>query len=1014
MPKINYTSIPEPEEYHQSQHFSRGEKLLNASGVTYAESDIRRNTIANLNTERKYNQKLTKYKERCFSLSGNITQLKDKVEELQKTNSDLKQKLEKREEYYLHELFKNVFSIEVEETLIRSFKRHSKVVAINDKYSDTEIGYWIKVFCSLKQKQFEFISRNYLGPSKSSIQRWLALQNIPSLEDFENIEKLDSILAFWYTLNRKKYPDLIDKSKTKINLSIDATKINEMFKYKDDKYIGIMKEGIELVKVFDYRYKYDPVKYQELLSRLVANNYLYSHCFVFLYCPVKSVKPFPVHIKFTNSGFATSEILDTIEKIQSLKNMHFKIIATSTDADIKYDKFQNDFFYSWIEMFENNYDIRTHAQIMLYPNDGSHILKRIRTHLIKNGVIFLFKNQASQSISRSNFEDLVDDIPSSVWNTNIMSSMDDFYPYQMFRSDILQKAIKQQKWPMVIYLLPSVATNMIIRSKNIYREQAIIIGYTAIFTLLNYLTLLEVKEEQGKKSMNIINRNKKLQVFFENEKKKNKFIGFFDKKHCIHLCNFLYSIVRVLETEENEFKASKIGTICNEYFFGQLKNESQDKLYTSIRSAFMRKIIQRIYKQDEPDKKIDRRWFNTAEYPEGKYSLGKDEIKKCMSVANIFFINCGISLPNKYKFQTVASDHIEEVMVYFDENYKLSNNTSNFSYVARSSGASIQKTYIISGNSKNNILSQPIYPYKQFELACCATSAQLPKAAPSKLLNVTIREINHQVPNCDKIGNVGIRNFSGHICYASCILQILIHVNKFQNLLCKGPQAYALGCIQSFSASYIEGAPNAKAFFNSLHVVDENYKNLFPTNQDQDPLNFYESLVQDFIEYSTRQNKTFLVNLFEGKEKHIKVCKKTHSKSEIQSFYVQYLTKEQSNMLLTIESQSEQIKEKIYCELCKKSIDFTSTLLIEKFPDLLACKLPHGHDMHSFEKQIILNGKNFNLYALLVQTPGHFKCAIYTSEGFIEFNDSKVSKIRNDDEYMKSKNIYAVFYQRGK
>lgn len=650
--------------------------------------------------------------------------------------------------------------------MIASYKRYSSVSNATEKYSDNLASYWISIYCSLKNKQFELISSKYKGPSISTVTRWLSNKNIPKIEDFENIDNLENILSFWYKLYHQKTPNLINHTEiTTVNLSIDATKIKEMFKIKNNQYIGVMEEGKRIVDNFDFRYKFEPSKYQELVSRLVSNNYLYSHCFVFLFCPFKMVKPFPIHISFTNNGFASEDIIRKIQAIQSFRNSNFKVISTSTDADVKYDSMQNDFYKKWKAMLDNNVQIHTHEKIMMYPNDGAHILKRIRTHLVKNGIIFLLRNQNNQSISKADFDKLSNDIPKSVWTQTTLASMDDFYPYQLYRADILHKAYSENMYHMMIYLMPCVAVNIIIRSKTINRKQAQILAYTSLFVLLNYIDILEMKNDALKRGKDIISKSPKLNKLYEETKKTEKFVGYFNMKHCIHLANYLYSIIKVLELEEHDFSASKIGTICSEYFFGQLKNESQDQLYSSIRNSFMRKIIQRVYKPEGKEKKINRRWFSTSEFPEGKSILNITTIKMCIGVANLLYSNCGISLSGKNQYQLLkikTNDDIVEILAYFHDDIKEKTTKKDISYISNSRGANIQKNYITSQKNKEEVLNQ--FHYKKFELACCATSQDLPKMANNKMLNSTIRFINQNIPNSEMPGNFGIHNFSGHVC----------------------------------------------------------------------------------------------------------------------------------------------------------------------------------------------------------------------------------------------------------
>lgn len=141
------------------------------------------------------------------------------------------------------------------------------------------------------------------------------------------------VLKFWDSIYKEKYFLRTSKKTTQINLNvaIDATKINEMFSTKDGKNIGVIPEDSSLIDKFK-GFENDVMKYHALIGLLIDHKMLISHCFILLTCPFGFMKPFLLHVYFTNSGVSSDEFPNRIDKIKSLNSNVFKVKMVSTDA----------------------------------------------------------------------------------------------------------------------------------------------------------------------------------------------------------------------------------------------------------------------------------------------------------------------------------------------------------------------------------------------------------------------------------------------------------------------------------------------------------------------------------------------------------------------------------------------------------------------------------------------------------------------------------------------------------
>lgn len=972
----------------ETNHFStRGEKLVNEVTKKYGSSiKLEEHLERSREIRQKKNYEM-RFRQKTLSNLGTIHKLKKELEMAKLEIGELKKEQNINNEKQFEQYLCKAFNDKVAHSLICTHKR--KTMNPKMKYDDIEKLHWLTLYSQLTQRQFGMTSDLYSGPSLSSLQRWENKCGIPSMEDFQSIDRINFVLSFWSKLYKEKYHNLFKGERINLNMSIDATKIKEMLRQDNDNVIGVTDEGISIVNRFDKEWKSDPKVYNKMLSQLLSNNMLFSHCFVFLLCPFANVKPFPVHIYFSNTGFANEEVIERMTTIQKVSHKKWKVTAISTDADRKYDSLQNMFFEEISLLIKDEVLIEKHKSLMLYPNDGMHLLKRIRSHFIKHEILYLTKKLKSQTITRSDFENLDHEIPPCVWINSSLSAMDDYFPYQLFKTSILQDALTEQKWGLVLFLIPTCAIT-ILNKYSLPRRSKLIVAHVALFESLTYKILLETAQ-------------------INNKTQKTKIAGLFSISHCMHMANYFYSTIKVLGTEERDFPFSHIGTICSEHFFGMLKNESHDQLYLSIKNAFHRKILQYKIMPEDVTRDVPHRWFDCVNAEEGKQNLNSAEVEKCISCINLLYSLCKISIPIKYDWQLIkpgSIDIIENVLSHFKDITVKKNKNS---FVASCHGATIQKTCIIADKVKKQVIEQESLNKKVVKTKKQETTPAL-FPMNQRYFNLNKQEKTSKPQKIGYLPLMGIKNMTKHACYAITILQILVRVPDFQKILETARHPALLGIIQSFVDSYIKNNPNIEQFLRNFAQTFPEYSR-FNGSTDEDPLDFYDVIVNLLDDVNTYGLRTHVQckNLFRGKEKNTKKCFWQHIRSEIMPFITLYLTDKGENITNMLALYETETRCSCYCEECENNMITMKSNLILDLPVLLACKMPHFCDIHNFEKEIFFH-RHYFLHALILKDKNHFKAAIYIKNSLYEFNDSAVNKINDEKEFFHSRNVYGAFY----
>ena len=264
--------------------------------------------------------------------------------------------------------------------------------------------------------------------------------------------------------------------------------------------------------------------------------------------------------------------------------MHcIKTIFIGTDADQNYRaKFENTFL-SIAKSISNTNGVISDINISqpMWSNDPAHLLKRARSRLVTKKVLYVSRyDQLENSpnalkITVQSLQDINSDLLSSWFKPNALNGMDDFYPYYIFCGKTLSNALKFDNRALILYLVPLVCINNILRNKNSNRREKLVLCYLSYFIMLFYYGWLKVQCD-----------------YTEKERKKENYSSIFTMNFCIDCCNYLSSVILSFQLIEDEFCLSRIGSILSEHNFAQLRyHAGKDQTILSIERSFNKVLI---------------------------------------------------------------------------------------------------------------------------------------------------------------------------------------------------------------------------------------------------------------------------------------------------------------------------------------------------------------------------------------------------------------------------------------
>lgn len=370
----------------------------------YHENDIKKER--QIQILQKENNEL---KENINLLQEEITFLKKKVDFPNKIPNQDKSKMAN------NEIFDEIIKI-------------SKMVPNNRKYSDKYYAIMTSAFL-VGESCYNILQKYLPIPHESKIREKMYPIIRKYINDLLNTNNCDNIIN---SLNMIQP----DGNPLFVTLAIDAAKFKNI-------------SGKEIEKNFS--------KISEL-----ANDEIYKNIFIFHIQPVnKKIKPFPIHVHFSDSGAANDDIKETFEFIRKqLLKYNIVVKFCASDGDHFYDHFHDIFFQkimkminqkkSFLEIIEFiSKDFLSNDKVIPI-SDFLHSIKLLRSYFLEEKVHLGIRSNISikpSEMEKYNLGHVLSDVSS-------IGRMKDAYPLELFSTDTILKSIEFNDYHILFFILP--------------------------------------------------------------------------------------------------------------------------------------------------------------------------------------------------------------------------------------------------------------------------------------------------------------------------------------------------------------------------------------------------------------------------------------------------------------------------------------------------------------------------------------------------------------------------------
>ncbi|KAK8858330.1 hypothetical protein M9Y10_039614 [Tritrichomonas musculus] len=300
------------------------------------------------------------------------------------------------------------------------------------KYSDLYIAI-SSIAYIFGSKSYAFIRKYFPLPHETLIRKNISPVVSSNVKKLINIDQCSSIIDDFIQQNS-------DNKDIHVTLAIDAAS------FKETRGSTIRQ------KFFDLDY--------------ISPDKIYSNIFVFFIQPINiNMKPFPLYITLKENGNASKETLLCIKKvIQILKEKNIKVDFIATDGDRQYDSLHENFFDIIFNLHKANMtftqivdEIANSKMLEIPISDFLHLIKILRSNLVKYGLVLDYKNSVAlrkEELNEYKMGKALEDMSSH-------GKMKDSYPFEIFSSTYILKAIDKKQWSFIFYSIPF---NLIINS----------------------------------------------------------------------------------------------------------------------------------------------------------------------------------------------------------------------------------------------------------------------------------------------------------------------------------------------------------------------------------------------------------------------------------------------------------------------------------------------------------------------------------------------------------------------
>lgn len=284
----------------------------------------------------------------------------------------------------------------------------------NRKYSEKYYGIMTSAFL-VGESCYNILQKYLPIPHESKIREKMYLIIREYINDLLNKDNCDNIIKSLKMVQPDNDPLFV-------TLAIDAAKFKSI-------------SGIEIKKKFT---KISELADDDTFLNSIIDDKVYKNIFVFHIQPVnKKIKPFPVHVHFSESGAANDEIKETFEIIRK-KLLKYNIVVKfcASDGDHFYDHFHDLFFQKILKMIP--------------ISDFLHSIKLLRSYFLEEKVHLDIRSNISikpTEMDKYNLGHVLSDVSS-------IGRMKDAYPLELFSTDTILKSIDFNDFQILFFILP--------------------------------------------------------------------------------------------------------------------------------------------------------------------------------------------------------------------------------------------------------------------------------------------------------------------------------------------------------------------------------------------------------------------------------------------------------------------------------------------------------------------------------------------------------------------------------
>ena len=411
---------------------------------------------------------------------------------------------------------------------------------------------------SISPKAYSILVKKLNFPKESLIEAAIkdVIGDLPS--------KLTSIESCGEVINTYKEKERIPKTQTiDACLAVDALYFKPDVSFTDDGEInGLLFQNSKVSiseKTFSLFTK-DPNEMEKFLA--VNSNDIIRAGFVFQVQPYDvALKPFIVHIKPSINGKASSEIVDLLKEIRSIaKNRHINIKSFAFDGDSAYKHLHEAYYESYIHKAINTHTINfTHSRTFRVVSDFLHIIKRLRYRLLSSLIHAGFTHE-DNIILVTELQEILSDIPSTVWCNDSFTKMHDKLPLTLFKLENFLKLMNENHTAAAAYWFPIALSITALSSPNIGFEYRFYLLQSVFWFLVFY-------KEAWDNSVVTLNQKKY---------KDNKDVLFYSIDLLIEFTNTIHCQIQLMSTVKN-LSYDRNSTTPLEHKFGNARVRAHDQ-----------------------------------------------------------------------------------------------------------------------------------------------------------------------------------------------------------------------------------------------------------------------------------------------------------------------------------------------------------------------------------------------------------------------------------------------------